>query len=102
MRELQVSEYEFVFGGADMSPGDLMGWASGIGGGIGLSRGATLGLGALEAVGLAGVGAATAGGLMAAGIGGWKLGQALNDHTPVQRWIAQGLEWLDKTVDGDE
>ncbi|WP_423601240.1 hypothetical protein [Roseateles sp. MS654] len=101
MRDLFIEEYDFVAGGADWSVGDTMAVGTGLGGGVGLGMAAGRGLGGVASLTAAGLGAGWFGGVTAAALAGWKAGQFLNENTPIQSWIAKGLEWVDQTVDGD-
>ena len=73
-----------------------------IGSAIGASTGA--GVGTAEAIAITG-GRAALGGVAGAGVGtaavaGWEIGQWLNENTPIQEWIADGIDKL--TSDGND
>ncbi len=85
MRELSVLDMELVSGG--MSYGDAVALGAAIGGGIGLSVAAQLGVSAEMGLALTGIGASALGAVTAAGVVGWAFGNALNENTPIQSWI---------------
>jgi hypothetical protein len=109
MRELSILDLNVV-GGGDYSVGDMMAIGTGLGGGIGLSLAATFNLSAANALIVAGIGSAAGAGFTAAALAGWAVGQGLNDHTPIQDWIAGKLDAFNaatnarnnQTLDGDE
>lgn len=101
MRELTITDLNVVAGG-ETSYADLVAMGTALGGGIGASLGGSLGLGATDSLALAGLGSAWLGGATAAGIAGWAIGQGLNEHTPIQEWIANMLDEFNQSFDGDQ
>lgn len=85
MRELSVLDMELVSGG--ISYADVVAIGAAIGGGIGLSVAAKLGVSAEAGLALTGVAASASAALTAAGVVGWAIGQGLNEYTPIQSWI---------------
>lgn len=85
MRELSVLDMELVSGG--ISYADAVAIGAAIGGGIGLSVAAKLGVSAEAGLALTGVAASASAALTAAGVVGWAIGQGLNEYTPIQSWI---------------
>lgn len=102
MRELRIEEYDLVFGGAEASVGDIMAFGTGMGSAFGAAFAGARGLGATAALTAAGLGGSLGAGFAGSALTGYKIGQVLNEYTPIQRWIADGLEWADQTIDGDE
>lgn len=90
MKELFLKDLELVYGGAD-SNGDVTLSNSY---GAGAAGGATVH--ALlhqppTSNGLA-VASARGGAVSLAFYGGWKIGEALNEYTPIQSWLARGID----------
>lgn len=92
MRELFINELALVSGAAD-SPSFTDG--ASVGAGIGGFLGAAQGGGVAAAGTAATAGAAAGAGLGLAGVGGYKIGELINENTPIQEWIADALDKLD-------
>lgn len=90
MRELCKSELSMVGGGGDVADAVTAGTA--IGAAAGVSFGASAGATGTAIVGAAAIGGATVGGLTAAAFGGYAAGSWLNDNTPIQSWISDGID----------
>lgn len=101
MRELSISELNIVSGG-EYSRGDLIATGAALGGGVGLSLAAQFGLPAAEALLVAGIFSTASGAVTATGIAAYAIGEGLNEHTPLQSWIADMIDKLNSTFDGDE
>lgn len=99
MREITLNEMTLVSGAGGQ---DVVAGSTAIGSAIGASTGA--GVGTAEAIAITG-GRAALGGVAGAGVGtaavaGWEIGQWLNENTPIQEWIADGIDKL--TSEGND
>lgn len=98
MREITLKEMTLVSGAGSQ---EVVAGSTAIGSAIGASSGS--GIATAEALAITG-GRAALGGVAGAGVGtaavaGWEIGQWINENTPVQEWIADGIDKL--TQDGN-
>ena len=101
MREITINEMSLVSGAA--SNQEIVAGGSAIGAGVGASGGA--GIATKEAIaitaGRAGLGAVAGGAVTTAFLAGYGAGQWLNENTPIQEWIADGIDKL-TSKDGND
>lgn len=100
VREITVFEMNFVSGA--VSAGDAAAVGAQLGGGVGAATGSGVAtVEAMTATGLrAGLGAVAGGAVATAGWLGWETGQWLNENTPIQEWISNGIDAI--TSEGDD
>jgi len=92
MHDLSIIELNLVSGAgglADTANAAQVGGA--LGGAAGISYGMSIGATGNAVLGLGAAGAGAGAGLAVAGVGGYSIGQWLNNNTPIQSWIANML-----------
>lgn len=92
MRKLTQGEVLQVSGAGPIADAATVGAA--LGGAIGMSLASSAGATGTAVLGAAGLGAAAGGGIGASLQIGVQAGQWLNANTPIQSWIASGLDSL--------
>lgn len=92
MRELTDEEIFMVSGAVNTADAVVVGGA--LGAGVGLSLGASAGNTGAALLTQAGLGSMAGGAVVAAGALGWAAGNLINEHTPVQSWISNGIDRL--------
>lgn len=98
MREITLKEMTLVSGADGQA---VVGGATAIGSAIGASSGPGIATAADLAItgARAGLGGVAGAGVGTAAVVGWEIGSWLNDNTPIQEWIADGIDRL--TQDGN-
>ena len=89
MRDLSIVELGLIAGAGDVADAATVGGA--LGGAAGVSYGMSVGASGSGVLGLGGIGAAAGAGLAVAAVGGFAIGNWLNENTPIQSWISNLL-----------
>lgn len=94
MKEISVHELNLISGGSLTDAANAAQVGAAVGGAMGVVYAASQGATASAVIGMGTIGAFAGAGYGVAGFAGFAVGTWLNNNTPIQSWLASGIDAL--------